>query len=97
MLRQGADGARQRERGKHTLVFELGNRALDGELVANLELVDVLGHLALIIALDEEGELTRKVGGGDGSVGADDGLALGVKERTGGIICGLDDDAGGNG
>ena len=65
-----------------TLVFKLGDGALDGELVANVELVDILGHLALVIALDEEGELFGVVRRGDGGVGANDGLAV-VEEGVG--------------
>ena len=81
------------EEKRRTLEIELGDGTLDGELLAGLHLVHVLGHLALFILFDEEGELTRLVGGRDWSVRANDGLALGVKERVGRVGGGLDDDA----
>ena len=78
--------------GGHTLEVELGNGALDGEGFTELHVVEVLGHFALVILFDEEGELAGLVGGGDGGVGTNDGLALGVKEGVGAIRGGLDDD-----
>ena len=78
---------------RRTLVLKLEDGALDSKLVARLEIKEVLGHLALLILFDEEGELAGEVGGGDGGVGADDGLALGVNEGSGGVRGGLDDDA----
>ena len=76
-----------------TFEIKLGNGALDRERIAGLHLVHVLRHLALAILLDEERELPRLVGGRDGGVGADDGLALGVEEGLVGVGGGLDDDA----
>ena len=77
------------EEKRRTLEIELGDGTLDGELLAGLHLVHVLGHLALFILFDEEGEFTRLVGGRDRGVGTDDGLALGVGRVRGRF----DDDA----
>lgn len=82
---------------RRTLVLELGDGPLDGELVARLHLVHVLGHLSRVIALDEERELAREVRGGNGGVRADDGLSLVVYESILGFWRGLHDDAGGDG
>ncbi len=48
-------------RGELTLVLELGDGNLDGELLAGLEVVNVLGHLALVVFFDEEDELAGEV------------------------------------
>lgn len=47
----------------------------------------------MVIALDDEGELAREVGRGDGSVRTDDRLAVRVEEGRRGVGGGLDDDA----
>ena len=60
----------------------------------NLEFVNVLRSLALIVLLDEQGQLTLLVGGRDRSVRADNGPALGVIESLG--VGGLDKEAGSN-
>lgn len=80
-----------------TLEGNFHDGALDGQLVAGLHVVDPLGHLAGVILFDEEGELAGLVGRGDGGVRADDGLARVGLEGGGGVVWGLDDDAGGDG
>ncbi len=52
---------RWKARGKRTLVLELGDGTLDGELLAGLEVVNVLGHLALVVVFDEEDELAGEI------------------------------------
>ena len=51
-----APRARGRDEGR-TLVFEFGDGALDSDGLAGLHLADVLGHLAGVVLLDEEGDL----------------------------------------
>lgn len=80
-----------------TLVWDLHDWALDGKLLTRLKRMDVLRHLALVIPLDEEGELALLVRRRDGSVRADDGLLVLAQQRLRRVACGLDDDARGNG
>ena len=77
---------------RRTLEVELGSRPLDRKSLANLHLMNILRHLVLVVLLDEESELAGLARGRDGGVGADDGLALGVKKGALAVGRGLDDD-----
>jgi hypothetical protein len=58
------------------LPLVLGDRALDGKGVARLERVDVLGHEALVVDLDDKFEGTLLVWVGDRGVWSNDVLAV---------------------
>jgi hypothetical protein len=44
--------------------------------------MDILGHETLLIVLDEQGEFTRGIWGGDGCIWANDRLAVWVLESV---------------
>jgi hypothetical protein len=61
-----------------TFVGELDNGTLYGKSASFLERMDILGHETLLVVLDEQGQFTWGVWGRDGSIRADDWLALWV-------------------